>query len=250
MPVDDRNASDGIPPTVGAMPEPTSPPEPTPLLEPTPPPTTSRLVTTRGAAGILGGAGLTWKAARAVLLSGLAGPGERVGNAVLYEAAEVERLLSRPWVQPRGIERAFVARLAAGRLVLRQGAAAAETGAELEQVRHGWVTDAITRVRLRLAVEEQGYFPFVATVSGFVVLGADIVGVGVRTLELAPPGAWWKRYAGHRLATGRGHHWTFWPESDPRDRLAAPVTESPRARPSRRRTREQGMRADPSSLQQ
>jgi hypothetical protein len=73
-------------------------------------------------------------------------------------------------------------------------------------------------------IDHIGHFPSVATVSGFIALGANIVGVRedptrpgypafrVRhptTLSLAEPGGWFDDFRGRRLPTGPGRPWTI-----------------------------------------
>ena len=59
-------------------------------------------------------------------------------------------------------------------------------------------------------IHRYGYFPFVATVGGLVVLGADIVEArGLSQLTLEPPGAWLEVAAEHWLPTGRGRPWVL-----------------------------------------
>lgn len=58
-------------------------------------------------------------------------------------------------------------------------------------------------------IEAHGSLPFLATVSGLVVLGADIVGVRGPTLELTTPGAWFDRFQESRLLIGSGRPWAL-----------------------------------------
>ena len=62
-----------------------------------------------------------------------------------------------------------------------------------------------TWIAMAHQIHRYGYFPFVATVGGLVVLGADIVEArGLSQLTLEPPGAWFEVAAEHWLPTGRG----------------------------------------------
>ena len=63
-------------------------------------------------------------------------------------------------------------------------------------------------VALGCQIDRLGRIPFVATVSGFVVLGADIVGLGPGSeLSLAEPGSWFDPVSDGRLPTGPGRPW-------------------------------------------
>lgn len=101
----------------------------------------------------------------------------------------------------------------------------APPGQQREAARKWWFLSAYTRLEIRLRVASEGFVPFVATVSGFVVLGADIAAVyaeaagsGRRTprceFELREPGAWFDVWQGRRLATGPGGPWRMWTPED------------------------------------
>jgi hypothetical protein len=59
-------------------------------------------------------------------------------------------------------------------------------------------------------LQRQGSFPFVASVGGLVVLGADIVEVrGGSELVLQLPGPWFDGWEGCWLPTGPGRPWVL-----------------------------------------
>jgi hypothetical protein len=69
---------------------------------------------------------------------------------------------------------------------------------------------AMSRALLAARIAGHGRLPWVATLFGFVLLGADAVGVWsdgerIRTaFDLEPPGAWFGAVEGSRLRTRRG----------------------------------------------
>ena len=66
------------------------------------------------------------------------------------------------------------------------------------------------RLGMHLRLERHGSLPFVARVSGFVVLGADILGLqGQSELVLGPAGGWYDEVAGCRFPTGPGRPWVL-----------------------------------------
>lgn len=155
------------------------------------------LVSTRGAATILGQVGVDRETCRRVLKVGLAGAPTVVGRTHLYARAEVEELTRWPRVEAgdRRVAEAcrrgtFVARLGPRRPVLpaagrAQGRAEGWVGADVtapmaEQLRAAsgpWRISVLGCVVLAARVQQEGSVPFVATVGGFVVLAADLTGV-------------------------------------------------------------------------
>ncbi len=78
-----------------------------------------------------------------------------------------------------------------------------------------------TRVLVRHRAQSRGFVPFVLTVSGFVALGADVIGVDVddsrgAALRLNEPSEWFETWRGRRFTTGTGSTWQWWnPDVDP-----------------------------------
>ena len=77
----------------------------------------------------------------------------------------------------------------------------------------GWRLNPFCAVWLALQAERRRAMPFIASVTGFVVLGAEIVDTGGDSagtrLVFGPPGSWFEGLARHRLVLGRGGEWTI-----------------------------------------
>lgn len=163
------------------------------------------------------GIGLSRTQVRNLLDAGLAGEPVRAGRAHLYESdivaglmrrelmsdAEIEQLCRRgPFIARVGPERGF--RITSGEW---------QQAAALEE----WYTSALTRVWM--AIERPVRFPFVATVSSFVVWGADIVGwhggallqgdgdprQQLTCFEFEAPGEWFTGFVDRRIHRGPGY---------------------------------------------
>jgi len=201
------------------------------------------LISAREAARILADLPLDREAVRRLLLAGFAGPVLRAGGASLYDEQRVTALLDTPLLDwplvtaappaptaPPAAASAVPPRVLVARVGPRRPVdeplrawAGADLAAPIVEQRDGarmfWRISPLTRLELRLAIEQQGAFPFVATVSGFVALGADIVAVHQHArgtvLELADPSEWFHGFAGHRLSTPGGSPWLLWPPTDP-----------------------------------
>ena len=169
------------------------------------------LITGREAAHRLGAAGLTRRQANRVLTAGFAGAPVRSTGAHLYDARRVADLERWPTVGddvldracPRGI---FIAR--------RDVDLDTPAATQRETVRADWPISPYTAVLLRSRIEASGSLPFVATVCGFVALGADLTGLvatahGSYLLELDEPGAWFEPLRGRRIPTGPGRPWVI-----------------------------------------
>lgn len=184
-------------------------------------------VSGREAAAILAEAGLTRERSRRLLHAGFAGEGLRTRGALLYDEALVYALLERPVVDmgrfsascPDG---AFVLRAWRG---IRVGA---PLEAQVAELRMRWWLSPWARLHMRIAMELRGHFPFLVTVSGFVAVGADLVGLRLERgperietrLVVKGPGGWYDDLRGCRLDTGAGGPWVLWshgrePQGDP-----------------------------------
>lgn len=159
--------------------------------------------------------------ARRVLASGLAGPARRTKGVVLYDADRVEALLARPMCAYETLDRIrpFIARLGRGRS-LDLGATWAE---QADVARRGWRLPLLTGVMLRrLGSLGPDRHPFVATLGGWVVLGAEITGWSVDdqptprrsalrcSFHLEEPGDWYDALADTWLPLENGAAWTLW----------------------------------------
>jgi hypothetical protein len=187
-------------------------------------------ITGREAGRAMSALGVDRESARRALLAGVAGPGERIGGLLLYDSACVEELISRVRAAPeldsealdpicrRGI---FTARVgprkeeASPYRAWKGADMTAPTSEQFDGVRMWWQMSAFTRVLLRLRVERDGYFPFLAAVAGFVVVGADIVGLEPARPEgtafcLREPSTWFEVLRHARLPVTKGGPWQFW----------------------------------------
>jgi hypothetical protein len=150
----------------------------------------------------------SWSAER-VLASGIAGEPIRTGHAVLYEEARVNELAARPSSQWPEVDQ----RCPAGIFVSRRDFPA--TGSRTDQMAAlsgGWSgVCPWVWVAMAVRIQRNGYLPFVATVGGLVVVGADIVEArGLSELVLAPPGPWFEVLDQHWFPTGRGRPWVLY----------------------------------------
>jgi len=193
------------------------------------------LISAREAAQILAATGLTRDRTRWLLQAGFAGEGMRTRGSLLYDEARVRALLEWPAVDPSALDGAcrsgiFVARVMDLRVMdLR----VMELGPDPIADRT-WQLSPYARLQIRLAIETQGYLPFVATVCGFVASGANITAVWPgssgrlpdhgsgdqgsgdqgsgegSTLDLAEPGEWFEPFNNSRFVTGPGGPWLLW----------------------------------------
>lgn len=170
------------------------------------------LLTERQAAELLGELGLPRERARRALLAGIAGRGIRTRAATLYEEAEVRALMKPPIdgseLAPECQRGMFVARVGAADLL-------APMQAQRDAVRMHWQINPWVRVHLSIRIEEKGFVPFLATMSGFVVLGGDIIGGSLddefgAALDLDEPGHWFDPLRGRRFLTGPGNPLLLW----------------------------------------
>jgi hypothetical protein len=203
-------------------------------------------ITGREAGRALSTLGVDRESARRALLAGVAGPGERIGGLLLYDSARVDELISRVSAAPeldldaldpicrRGI---FAARVGPRReegsphRAWKGADMTAPSSEQLDGIRMWWQMSPFTRVLLKLRVERDGYFPFLATVAGFVVAGADIVGLEPWRPEgtafcLREPSPWFEAFRHRRLPVTKGGPWQFW----------SPEIPAARALPSRQVT--------------
>jgi hypothetical protein len=166
------------------------------------------LISAREASRLLTRDGVSRRAALRVLGSGLVGDPVRTSSVVLYDQALVEELAARPSVHwreaaawcPSGF---FVSRRAFPATRSRADQMTALTGGWGSISPWEWVTAG-------LRLKQHGALPFVATVGGLVVLGADIVELrGLSQLVLEEPGPWFDGVAGSWFPTGPGRPWVL-----------------------------------------
>jgi hypothetical protein len=187
-------------------------------------------ITGREAGRLLGDLGVDRESARRALLAGVAGPGERIGGLVLYESARVEELValvgSAPEPDPRSLAPIcrggiFVARVGPRReesspwRTWRGADMTAPMSEQLDAVRRWWHMSPYTRILFEARVERNGYLPFLVTVSGFVVLGADVVAIDPwrpegTSFSLREPSRWFDPFRHSRLPVTQGGPWQLW----------------------------------------
>jgi hypothetical protein len=165
------------------------------------------LISGRQARELLGEAGISERRTRIALASGLAGPVVRSGTAHLYEARWViglgqRRVVSHEEIHERCPVRVFVSRrpvsVASGTAQLREELSVIPGQISPYSAMALWCSDAMP-----------GGTQFLATVAGFVVLGANVVRARGQHLVLGDPGPWFDGLMGAQLLTGKGRQWKF-----------------------------------------
>lgn len=193
--------------------------------------------------------------ANRVLSAGLAGPGRRVGSAIVYHERALADLLARPRCSDATLDRVrpVIVRLGRGRDIRID-----ESWVEqAEIVRRNWYLPFFPSLMLdRWGCLEDGRFPLVATVASWVVFGAEVIGHSYdqtaprrtrnrrtppRTFEVEPPGAWFAAIQRTWLPLEHGPAITIWgaPTSTLRDVdwLRADVEEQKKRLEDERRAR-------------
>jgi hypothetical protein len=148
--------------------------------------------------------------ARSLLRAGAAGRGVVTGAGVLFDGDAVRALADRPWLDeaaqreacPHG---AYIARLSRSSSVDLTRPWAAVVGSVDGAPRMPTMTAAL----LGVLVTAAGCLPWIATLHGYVVLGADLHGfesdqARLTRFRLAPPGDWFRAWSGYRVAGPRG----------------------------------------------
>ena len=187
-------------------------------------------MTGREAAECLAALGIERESARRALAAGVAGAGVRTRAAVLYDRARVESLVDRAQVplDHRDVDD-LPAACRGGTLVVRlsprrpdDGSSRSWQGADTtapreeqwDAARMWFRMSPWTRVLLRSRASTGRPAPFVATVGGFVVLGADVLGVDVEargtSLRLGEPGDWFECWREGRFEGGARSRWQWW----------------------------------------
>jgi hypothetical protein len=161
---------------------------------------------------LLGRGGMTGEAqARQLLRAGAAGPGTITGTGVFLHEEPVRELADRPWLDepaqdeacPRGV---YLARLARGTQLDLTRPWPEITAQVVRMPPMPAMTTALLGVSVHAA---GGRLPWVATLHGFVVHGADLTGFDTedaddRRFLLEPPGAWFDTWRHRRVAARRG----------------------------------------------
>jgi hypothetical protein len=166
------------------------------------------LISARKASHLLARDGVSPCTALQVLAAGLAGEPIHTSAMDLYEHERVAELAARPsvwWPEADQLCRPgfFLSR--------RSFPATAQRADQVAALSGEWGSVSPWRwVVMHHRLTTHGSFPFVATVGGLVVLGADIVETrGCSELVLEEPGAWFRGWQGRWFPTGRGRPWVL-----------------------------------------
>ena len=158
---------------------------------------------------------LSRERARRVLSCGLAGHPQRTPAQLLHDETRVQALATRPMVTDAEIDDACPSGLFWARRLVDVTEPVAR---QREVIARGWDFSAYTRVALLPRIERAGgRFPLVATVCGFVTLGADLTDVVPRStdagfvydLRLDDPGPWFERLRDRRVPSTPGRAWSI-----------------------------------------
>ena len=166
------------------------------------------LIGSNEACAVLAQCGLGRRHAQQALVAGLAGEPRRLRSRVLYDRDRVRELAARPqlgWSQ-------LVELCPDGVFVSRRPVTVTDSRAEMvAALSGGWgELSPWKRVAMQLQIEVCGSLPLVATLAGFVVLGADVVAVrGFDRFVMTEPGAWFERLVRTQLRIGPGRSWVL-----------------------------------------
>jgi hypothetical protein len=172
-------------------------------------------VSGRQAAGILAPAGLSRRGAERVLRAGLAGEPVRTSSSLLYDEDRVRALASRPRFNLTDLGEicswrgAFLAR--------REVSVDAPWDEQVSAASGGWRLGMWTGALLGAQFAVNRPLPFLAMVRGFVVFGAEVVGLAQHgdcvRLELVRPGPWYPELQGLRFIPPLGGPFRImWPD--------------------------------------
>jgi hypothetical protein len=147
--------------------------------------------------------------ARGMLRAGAAGPGVITDTGVFFDREAVRALASRPLLDDDGQQEACPRGVYLARLSRSSGIDLTRPWADIaEQVDRVPAMPTMTTALLEVSVRITGRLPWVATLHGFVVLGADLTGLDVRSdghrFRLDPPGEWYAAWHHHRVASKPG----------------------------------------------
>jgi hypothetical protein len=175
------------------------------------------MVSGREAARILRDVLSSDEQARILLRTGIAGTGTVTPHGTFFERQAVDALRLRPAVDRSEVERLCPHGLLIARLPrdcdLQLGCSWSETA---DQIRHSMARQrpmtTLTAALMGARMVAWGRLPFVATMLGYVVLTADLIGLDEDGPRLAPPGDWAGALEERRFHTPRGgrpcHLWT------------------------------------------
>lgn len=161
--------------------------------------------------------------ANRVLIAGLAGPGQKVGSAIVYDERKLADLLARPRCADQTLDavRPLIVRLGRDRRFNLS-----QTWEEqAEVVRPNWYVPFLLGMLLdRWGCLDGRRFPLVATLASWVVFGAEVTGhtydrdappaanrsIPPRTFRVEPPGAWFEPIKDTWLPLEHGPTVTVW----------------------------------------
>lgn len=169
--------------------------------------------------------------ANRVLIAGLAGPGQKVGSAILYDERRLAALLARPRCTDQTLDavRPLIVRLGRD----RRFDLSKTWEEQAEVVRRNWYVPFFLGAMLdRWGCLDGRRFPLVATIASWVVFGAEVVGhtydegappaanrsTPPRTFQVEPPGDWFEPIKETWLPLEHGPTVTVW---------GAPTTNGP-----------------------
>ncbi|UDY23135.1 hypothetical protein [Nocardioides sp. Kera G14] len=152
--------------------------------------------------------------AREALISGLAGPETRVGQARLFASEAVAELEMRKTWTSADARRAMPEGVIVVRVNPQRALNIADDWADqVATVGSGWRLGQIPRIVVHAKVRRKGIYPFIATVSGFPAVCANATAISTERVRgeircsfaLKSPGAWTLAFDKVRLALGSGH---------------------------------------------
>jgi hypothetical protein len=149
--------------------------------------------------------------ARGLLRAGAAGPGTITAAGVLFDAEHVGALADRPWLEDHAQEEACPLGVYIGRLARTVEIDLTRPWPEVTaRIDRRPTMPTMTAALLEASVTAAGgRLPWVATLHGFVVHGADLTGFDVaedaRTrFRLEQPGPWFDAWRQHRITVRPG----------------------------------------------
>ena len=167
------------------------------------------LISARQAAVILGWGGFNVDRSRLLLRTGVAG-GVPTSGGTMYDEDRVRELAVRKVLGPGEIATACPDGILVGRLArTRSVDVTTDAATQLAAVNGPWRVPLLWRILLDHRAESGTPMPFVATICGYVLVGAEVIGFDrapgdLATLRLREPGPWFESLRERRWLPGRG----------------------------------------------
>jgi hypothetical protein len=177
------------------------------------------LLTGRQARATLVTAGISEHRTRIALTCELAGPALKTSAALLYDGDQVAQLGRRRVVTHDEIHQRCTSQVFVSRRPVHMSWHPDRLRAELSVI-----PGQISPLTVLALWRREGGIPFIATVAGFVVLGATIREAHGQHLVLDDPGAWFDGLEDTQLLTGNGRQWKLMSPSPPPPTRAAYVS--------------------------